>query len=274
MPRLAWAGRLSIVALIVLAGCSGNSMALKGQVDNLQQQQTALARQTQELQTRAGSLDRDNQDLERMLAQSRQQNKILEDQLAVVREQLGSTSAQLTRVQEEKQATDQKAQALTASMRRRGGVSISPNNSYLQTLPAINVPGVNVRRDGDVIRIELPASSLFDPGTVRLRPDAIGLVNSVAAEILRTYPNQMIGVEGHTEVDPAWGNQVQSTQQFSANEASVIYDVLVTQARIPSKQLFLAGHGGNHPVVSNATPEGRQRNRRVELVIYPERFGQ
>ncbi len=271
MRRTAWAGPLSILALIVLTGCGNNPMLLKGQVDKLQQEQVAMSRQTQELQSRASSLDKDNQDLQQTLAQSRQQSKVLEDQLALVRQQLGSATSQLARAEEEKQATDQKVQALTASMHRHNGVSISPNNSYLQTLPAINLPGVFVRRDGDVIRVELPASKLFDPGTVRFRPEAASLVNTVAAQILRAYPNQVIGVEGHTEVDPAWGPRMQATQQFSVNEASVIYDVLVSQARVPAKQLFLVGHGGNHPVVSNATPEGRQRNRRVELVIYPDR---
>ena len=273
MRCVAWAGYLSIVALIVLPGCSGNPMLLKGQVENLQQEQVALSRQAKELQGRASALDKDNQELQQTLAQSRQQNKVLADQLTMVRQQLGSVTSQLARVEEEKQATDQKAQALTASLHRRGGISISPNNSYLQSLPAINVPGVFVRRDGDVIRVELPASKLFDPGTVRFRPDAAGLVGTVATEILRAYPNQVIGVEGHTEIDPSWGPRMQSTQQFSANEASVVYDVLVSQAKVPAKQLFLVGHGGNHPVVSNATPEGRQRNRRVELVVYPEHVG-
>jgi outer membrane protein OmpA-like peptidoglycan-associated protein len=45
----------------------------------------------------------------------------------------------------------------------------------------------------------------------------------------------------------------------------------VNQSQINPAQLFLAGHGPNHPVVSNATPAGKDRNRRVELVIYPER---
>jgi flagellar motor protein MotB len=50
-----------------------------------------------------------------------------------------------------------------------------------------------------------------------------------------------------------------------------VYDVLVNRTRLQGNQLFVAGHGSNHPIVSNATPEGKQRNRRVELVIYPER---
>jgi outer membrane protein OmpA-like peptidoglycan-associated protein len=36
-------------------------------------------------------------------------------------------------------------------------------------------------------------------------------------------------------------------------------------------QLFIVAHGANHPLVSNATAAGRSRNRRMELVVYPER---
>ena len=99
------------------------------------------------------------------MAQQQQQTKLLEDRLNAVTEQLRSTTAQLAQVQGDKQEIDSKAKALTASMRRQAGVSITPNNSFLQTLPAIRYADVHVRRDGDVIRIELPGNQLFDPGT-------------------------------------------------------------------------------------------------------------
>ncbi len=50
-----------------------------------------------------------------------------------------------------------------------------------------------------------------------------------------------------------------------------VYEVLTGSMRLRAEQLFVVGHGSNHPVVSNATPEGKQRNRRVELVVYPEK---
>ncbi len=272
LRRTAWAG-WQAVALTVLAGCSNNSMVMKGQLEGLQQQRLALSRQAEELQTRASSLDRDNQELEQLLAQARQQNKLLEDQLGIVREQLGGVTSQLARLKDEKKAAEQKAQTLTASMRRRGGVSISPNNSYLQTLPTLNLPGVQVRRDGDVIRVELSAESLFEPGTVSLRAGAAEVVAEAAAEVHRSYRGHMIGVEGHIEADPTADNVRRGGHQFSVAEAMAVYEVLVTQTRLSPKQLFVVGHGGNHPVVSNATAEGRRRNRRVELVIYPEQAG-
>ena len=56
-----------------------------------------------------------------------------------------------------------------------------------------------VRRDGDVIRIELPGSRLFETGAARLRPGAANMVADVAGELRRNYPDQIIGIEGHTD---------------------------------------------------------------------------
>lgn len=265
---------LAVALVACLAGCADNAMVLKGQVQKLQDQQVAVSRQRQEMQDRAASLDRDNQELQSLLAQAQQRNRVLDDQLKAMREQLGSVTTQLASAREEKVANESKIQALNASLQRRGGVVITPNNSLLQTLPAVNVPDVQVRRDGDVIRVELPCHRLFDGTSAQLRRDAPQFIQMVAAEVIRTYPQQIIGVEGHTDTDPIAGGPYHSNHELSVARAVAVYQILVGQLRIPSAQVFVTGHGSNHPVVSNATPQGKQRNRRVELVVYPERFTQ
>jgi flagellar motor protein MotB len=260
--------------LVVLAGCADNPMVLKGKVNQYEQQQTAMTRQYSELQNRASALDKDNQELGQMLAQSRQQSKVFEDQLGALRDQLRGVTSQLAQSRSEKDTTDKKVQALNASMQRQGGVTITPNNSFLQTLPAINLPDVFVRRDGDVIRVELPGNRLFETGTARLRPGGPELVVNALTELMRSYPDQLIGVEGHTDNDPVAGGQWRSNHELSVARAMAVYDVITSRTRLQGDQLFVVGHGSNHPVVSNATMEGKQRNRRVELVVYPERKGQ
>jgi flagellar motor protein MotB len=262
------------LGLIALAGCAENSTVLKGRVAQYQQQQSALQKQNELYQARIDALDRDNQHKEALLAQSQQQAKLLEDRLAAVTEQLRSTTAQLAQVQGEKQEVDTKSKALTASLRRQAGVSITPNNSFLQTLPAIRYPEVRVRADGDVIRVVLPADQLFEPGSARVRAAATNMLADVAVEIRRTYPDQLLGIEGHTDSDPVTGGQYRTNHELSAARALAVYDVLVSSRHYRPEQLFVVGHGPNHPVVSNGTLEGKQRNRRVELVIYPNRLGQ
>ncbi len=273
MRRLATAGWLFAIALVGLVGCAKNSLVMQGQMEKLQQQQLAVTRQTEQLQSRASSLDRDNQELGTLLAQSRQRTNVLEDQLSAVRDQLSSATSHLAQIREQKTASDSKIKAMTASMQRRAGVSISPNSSLLQTLPSISNPNVQVRRDGDVIRVELPGNQLFQSGSAQLKPGADRMIADAASQVVRTYPRQRLGVEGHTDTDPLNSRQWQSNHQLSIGRAMAVYNVLVSQARIPPNQLFIAGHGPNHPVVSNATMAGKQRNRRVELVVYPEAGG-
>jgi flagellar motor protein MotB len=262
-----------LAALVVLAaGCSQNSsMVLQGKVSQFEQEKLALTRQNQELVARASKLDQDNQELGKTIAQWQQQSKVFEDQLAALRDQLRSVNTQLAQAKAEKESTEKKVQTLTASMQRQGGVTITANNSFLQTLPVINQPETYVRKDGDVIRVELSCNRLFETGSDRLKPGAAEFIAAAAAEVSRTYPDQVIGVEGHTDNDNVAGGQWRSNQALSVARAMTVYDILVTRTRLQSQQLFVVGHGENHPVVSNATYEGKQRNRRVELVIYPDR---
>ncbi len=264
-----------VLLLPLLAGCAQNPYAVQGQLSTLQQQQTVIASQNQQLQTRATTLDQDNQELETLLAQSRQQNRLLQDQLIVIREQHNSTTAQLAQLRDEKQSFEKKAQASLASSRQRAGATINANSSLQKALPVFAIPGIESRQDGDVVRIELPSDKLFDPGGARLRMDATTIIDGVVAEIERSYPGQYIGVEGHTDTDPvAQGGQWLSNHQYSAARAQAVFDYLSTRSRLKPNQLFVVGHGGNHPVVSNATLAGKVRNRRIELAIYPERVGQ
>jgi chemotaxis protein MotB len=61
-----------------------------------------------------------------------------------------------------------------------------------------------------------------------------------------------------------------NNRDLSIARAMVVYDVLITRNRMDDKQLNVVGHGENRPIFSNNTFEGKQRNRRVELVIYPD----
>lgn len=261
-------------ALLALAGCAQNPYAIQGQVGALQQQQTTLAQQNQQLQSKASTLDQDNQELETLLAQSRQQNKLLQDQLIAIRDQLQSVNQQLVQTRDEKTAIERKTQASLASTRARTGAAITPNSSLTKSLPSFSIPGVEVRQDGDVVRIELPSDKMFDATAARLRMDSTPMIETVATEIDRLYPGHFVGIEGHTDSAlPAAGSQWLSNHQLSAARAQAVFDYLAARTRLKPQQLFIVGHGGNHPVVSNGTAAGKARNRRIELAIYPDRVG-
>ena len=268
MRRFAFTPCLLTAILLTVGGCADIQ---KGQMAKLQEQQTALAGQNQEWQQRASGLDGENRELHSLVAQSRQQTQAVQEQLSGVQGQLRDVNFKLSQALKDKKASEQKVKTLTASMRRSGGVSISANSSIPQALPPINIPGVQVRRDADVVRVELPGPQLFESGSARLRPGATNIINVAAAELARSYPNQIIGVEGHTDSDPVTGRQWRNNHELSTGRAMAVYETLTTNTNLRREQLKVVGHGANRPVVSNATIAGKQRNRRVELVIYPNR---
>lgn len=271
MRVVAVASSLLFVLLPLVSGCANNPYALQKQNQTLQQQQLTLQQRNNELQARASALDRDNQELGTLLAQTRQQNKVTEDQLSAIRDQLGSATAQMGQLRDDKMLSDKQTEALVASQRRRAGATITANNSLERNLPVLNLPGVEVRPDGDVVRIELPAARLFQPGSAAMQPAAGTLVETVALEISRAYPEQTIGVEGHTDNDFIRTQQGYDSQQLSVAQATAVYQYVVSRGQISAARLFIVGHGSNHPVVSNATAAGKARNARVELVVYPEK---
>lgn len=232
-------------------------------------QQQLFAQQQVEMQRRAEQLDADNQELESLLAQSRQQVQLLTDQIVATQDQLKTTTERLAATQQNNADLKTRTDALVASVKQPTAGAILPNSTMLQPLQLRNAPGVDVRQDGDVIRVALSSDALFYTGSARLQPTGQRLVEGVAGELARTYPDHRIGIEGHTDGAPIQSTEFSTSHHMSVSQASSVYDVLV-QGGLPAAQLFVVGHGANHPLVSNATEAGRQKNRRLELVVYPE----
>jgi chemotaxis protein MotB len=220
-----------------------------------------------DLGRRAQALDADNRDLHSELAKSQQQVQLLNDKVALLSKQLADTANQLKAEQLAKQDAERKAEMVQASTRMRGGATITANNSLTRSLQTISIPGVEVRQDNDVIRIELPSDRLFVSGTAQLQGSAQYLLDQVADAVARNYPRQMLGLEAHTDAIPAGSA---TAQQLASAQVLAVYQSLTARNRLPSNQLFTVVHGANHPLASNATPAGRAKNRRIEVVVYPE----
>jgi flagellar motor protein MotB len=259
---------------MVAAGCTGGyGLAPAGgqsAVTLSPQQQTAMAQQTQQYQQRAASLDRDNQELQSMLAQSRQQTQLLEEQIRATQMQLRDTTDRLAAAQADNDMLRNRTTALVSNMQTQSQAEIRANNTLLRSMSIANLPGINVRQDGDVIRIELPADQLFNVGSAQPKVGGDGLLRAIAADLSQNYSQQMIGIEGHTDGSPMTSPQYPTDQHLAVAQAMAVYDGLTRMGGLPARQLFVVGHGGTHPLVSNATEAGRARNRRIEIVIYPD----
>jgi flagellar motor protein MotB len=211
-------------------------------------------------------LDRANSDLISQLADARKMNALLTERETMMQEEAKRLAIQLRDSQLKQLDSEKKAQVLAASARSRPGATITANNNR-GTLRPIEIPGVDVRQDGDVIRISLPADQLFSPGTDRLLPSAELLLADTARSISQAYPRQLMGIEAFT--DGAAGG-LATPQQLTGSQAQIVFNELTQRYRLPANQMHCVSHGDNSPRSSAGTFSDRARNRRVEIVIYPE----
>jgi outer membrane protein OmpA-like peptidoglycan-associated protein len=102
---------------------------------------------------------------------------------------------------------------------------------------------------------------LFDFNKATLKPAAKERLAKVAGIIL-AYPDLQLKIDGYTDSI----GSAQYNQQLSDERAAAVRDYLISQG-VSANNVIAQGFGKNDPIASNATPEGRQQNRRVEMLV-------
>lgn len=109
---------------------------------------------------------------------------------------------------------------------------------------------------------------LFDSGKDVLRKEAHPILGKVVGVIKEKVPDRNIGIEGHTDNQPIKYSGWKSNWELSTARATTVLHYLEDKGMDPQK-LQATGFGEHRALASNDTEEGRQQNRRVEIVILP-----
>lgn len=111
---------------------------------------------------------------------------------------------------------------------------------------------------------------LFDSGKAKIKNEAEPLLDKVASVLKENVPRLNVGIEGHTDNQPIKHSGWKSNWELSTARALSVLHYLVNQKGISPNRLSAIGYGEYRSVASNNTSQGRQLNRRVEIVILPE----
>jgi chemotaxis protein MotB len=122
----------------------------------------------------------------------------------------------------------------------------------------------SIRRRGLVVEL-LTDNVFFDSGQAVIKPAAHGLLDKLGA-VLRQERTHPIVIEGHTDSDPISTSQYPSNWELSGARASAVVRSFVSHG-VGRSRLSGALYGAEQPTASNATPEGRSRNRRVDVIL-------
>lgn len=117
------------------------------------------------------------------------------------------------------------------------------------------------------VRITLNGALLFDSAQSQIREDALPLVDKLSM-ILANYNSNQIEIEGHTDNVPISNARFENNDVLSAYRAFAVKNYILEHTALEPGKIYAAGCGEYNPVADNSTPEGRARNRRVEIKIY------
>ena len=130
-------------------------------------------------------------------------------------------------------------------------------------------PTISLQEAEEGFKIQLPASLLFKPGQAKIEnQDALLFLKRVALIIQQLPKNLEIGIQGYTDnVPPGKNSPFVDNWELSAARAIAVLKELQTDGVDPHR-MFAAGYGEYHPIATNATAKGREKNRRVEIHFY------
>lgn len=111
---------------------------------------------------------------------------------------------------------------------------------------------------------------LFDSGKDKIRTEAYPILDKISAVLQENVPHLNVGIEGHTDNQPIKFSSWKSNWELSSARALSVLHYLVEEKSISSGRVSAIVYGEYRPVASNDSKEGRQLNRRVEIVILPQ----
>jgi chemotaxis protein MotB len=243
MIRKIHIGIAVLSAGFIVSGCvsSGKFEKMEAgkneEIMTLQQQRDALEKQSAELAQQKSNLEQQSADLER-------QNTAIQEQVSILEQQKAALLAASQRRQQQYEALVQ-------------GLSKEVEQGQLQ-----------VRQYQNMLAVDLAEQIFFDSGRAALKAGGKDVLKKVG-EALKGYENKVIRVVGHTDNVPL-AKSLQGT--FPTNwELSVARATNVVRflqdVGIPPERMVTSGRGEYDPVAANDTPEGRQKNRRIEIML-------
>jgi chemotaxis protein MotB len=126
---------------------------------------------------------------------------------------------------------------------------------------------VEIDFNSQYVLLNMNGALLFDSGKSEIRSEAYPLIDKIG-KVIAPYNENIIEIEGHTDNVPIHSSKYEDNNVLSMYRALTVAEYLRSITDIDPAHIKSSGRGEYVPVADNSTPEGRARNRRVEIKIY------
>jgi chemotaxis protein MotB len=141
-------------------------------------------------------------------------------------------------------------------------------NKMINALVGYNDSDLTITQNNGKVYISLSEKFLFPSGSAVVNPTGKEALSKLA-NVLIANPDIAVNIEGHTDSIPIRG-KFEDNWALSTARATSVVRILVNDYKVDPTRVIASGHAWFDPVDTNATPEGRARNRRTEIILSPK----
>ncbi len=127
---------------------------------------------------------------------------------------------------------------------------------------------ISMKYSPNYVKLILPGEALFDPLSAGIKPDGQVLIDSMSDVIGKEEFKEFdLQIDGHTDNLPTYTEDFASNWELSTGRAISVGKYLISTQNVSENRVACTGYGEYRPVADNSTPEGRAKNRRVEIKL-------
>ncbi|NMO22152.1 flagellar motor protein MotB [Pyxidicoccus fallax] len=243
-----------VTALVVLLAGGVLFLANRGS-----QQAQALAEQSRQAAEEAANRARDAEAARKQLEEKLAAAEAERAKLSTEKEQLSTEKEQLSQTVQEQEAELAKLKATYDDLQDKMKAEIANG-------------AIRLSQDAGRIQVDLVDKVLFDSGDASISTRGQEVLTRLGG-VLSKVEDKHIQVSGHTDDSPP-SQKLQGTfptnWELSVARAVNVVRFLQEKGGVPARRLVAAGYGEMRPISPNATPQGRARNRRIEVLLMPD----
>ena len=214
--------------------------------------------------------------LEEQLEQERKNNAGLREALAKLQGTLDNSINQntqgnvnISKLVDEINASNKYIQHLVNTKQKSDSLNMVLTNNLTRSLSREEMNDVDVQVLKGVVYISLSDNMLYKSGSYEIS-DRAGETLSKIAKIIQDYKDYDVLIEGNTDTDPISKANIRNNWDLSTLRASSVVQALQNTYGVDPKRLTAGGRGEYNPVASNASADGKSKNRRTQIIITPK----
>ena len=242
---------------------------LKADNEKLQANYAATDKSLKTLQASYNALEKDSNEA---LTANINKNRELLAQLEAKEKSLAAEQARLNKLKADLDASSKRLSELESYIAAKDASMKKLKETLMKSLKAFDGKGLTVHEKDGKVYVSMENKLLFQTGSWAVNAEGKTAVVEVG-KVLAQNPDLSILIEGHTDDDKITGNLgggIESNWDLSTKRATAIVTILSENKGVNKQNLTAAGRGEFAPLMSNDTPEGKSKNRRIEIILTPK----